>query len=563
MTRAILTVLLLLFAPNLAMPQRLSILVPNDNAEVPWRTCLYGTTSDPSQNLVAVVHPRSWSIYFVAPALSIGSHGEYESVLYIGESTAGFYEGQQFEIQVFSDPNEKLREGMRLSAWPVAKAVSPLIRVVRRDDAPSGCWAVPYSSTNHVGVIRVNGGPNPRALMPPATSASIGARSSYLKLIVATVYGVGVILFVVMALMKQHADVTANLVSHWIKIGFLSCFVTLRVMLIRSVRFLWGWVVGRVKPCAEMIWRVKGCGGTLRQFALKVVVIPVLSVAFISALLAGSRAVVLGLDLIFGVGESQTSDAQDDTILGNILMAHGEASAAQAWPVTSSKPAVHPIQDLIRNFGRSFGTVWAEKLGFMAIGLAGLQGACGLVLLWGSSTDEAVRIRPLHLLKERPLLTGCFVVLDFALALLAANRGYELSQGANWLTPSLISGLLGIVLPWVMALTLHFAIECAADCLSIAEWAALLAGLGLVMIIALLAWVLISLGVVCIVAIAFGGYFLLLAALWVFVQFAKLWGDFVRTPPAEMVLVRAALSSLLVVALLAGGGYLMLRGVIQ
>ena len=41
------------------------------------------------------------------------------------------------------------------------------------------------------------------------------------------------------------------------------------------------------------------------------------------------------------------------------------------------------------HLAQSFEKLWAEPFGFLAIGLAGLQGVFGIVLLWGMGTERS------------------------------------------------------------------------------------------------------------------------------------------------------------------------------
>src|SRR5262249_27744657 len=147
---------------------------------------------------------------------------------------------------------------------------------------------------------------------------------------------------------------------------------------------------------------------------------------------------------------------------------------------------------------------------FLAIALAGLQGALGMVLLWRIGADEGVLVRPLRLLKERPLLTSCFLLFNLALALLAANRGFELSpNGVNWILPALISGAIALVMPWVLTFMQHYLIECLADCLSMTKTITLLTALVTIGIGAMLGFTLIAIWLVGTLAAVFAAFFVL------------------------------------------------------
>ena len=272
---------------------------------------------------------------------------------------------------------------------------------------------------------------------------------------------------------------------------------------------------------------------------------------------ADARTIVQALNPLFGVEQSQGSYD-----VGGILaeaMRTDQNVPAQPEQDPENKTAHQIIAKEALRFVESFDNLWSEKLGFLALALAGLEGAFGIVLLWGFGAEQPVALRPGTLLKARPLLTACFLIMNLALAVLAAYRGYELSPSRmNWLMPTMVSAAIALVMPWILTFTLHYAIECAADCLGVVKSVALIATLSLAMFCTAGLWVLLSVFVIGVVAIAFVGFFAFCVASWAFLMLAELLGESMRKFRATLpdlhlpVLVRAIPASLALLFVVGG-----------
>lgn len=572
MTKRALCFLLLLVAPSVVATQQrgVSVLVPQNMARVPWRACLIGTGYEAGLNLIAAVHPADWSDVFIQPAISRDDSGKFEVVLYIGESTPHIYEGQIFEVRLFNDTNHKYREGMRLSAFPTdAVAVTPLIRVVRKDDAQSGCdeSALPPSARDVAGVNALQGR-SPGSAAPAGRAPPLHTGSEFLRTCLLCLSALALITFIALTRVTKRAETAADRISRWIE-PFRIWLVNVAVKLVESVRSLWEWLFAQLVQNVRVIWDARGYEGSLRHFALVALAFPVFVGASVVAFYADARTNLISVGLIFGVESDVT------TGIAVVPFLTGETttgSQPSSNPVSAAELGSRPSNIILRladRMIRSFEELWEENLGFFAMGIACLQGAFGLCLLWGMKAWEAVRLRPFALLRQRPLVSACFFGLNFAVTLLAANRGYELSHvGTNWFVPAVISGTLSLALPLIMAFTLHAAIECAADCMAVVELGLLVFGAALLALMTISVWVFVSLMTVASAAIAFGVFCILVSIAWMYLQTASLIGEFVRdirsgSDNLGMGIPARAISALIGTIILTGGGYFIIRGLVQ
>jgi hypothetical protein len=94
------------------------------------RPFVEGTVSDPNASVWVVIHPMEVSDFYVQPRTSMRAAGRWTVQHYVGQ-TGGRDAGKHFEIRAVVDPNQRLREGMKLPDWPRVKTQSPIIEVVR------------------------------------------------------------------------------------------------------------------------------------------------------------------------------------------------------------------------------------------------------------------------------------------------------------------------------------------------------------------------------------------------------------------------------------------------
>ena len=131
--------------------------------------------------------------------------------------------------------------------------------------------------------------------------------------------------------------------------------------------------------------------------------------------------------------------------------------------------------------------LWEEPPGFLAMALAALQASSAIVLLWGMGFAKPPKVGLRTLLRERPLLTQTFLGLTLTLSALAAFRAAKVAVGPSWVLSMCISAALSLVLPAILGLTSHYALEATADCLALAKVLIVIAfiGFGLGTVVAL------------------------------------------------------------------------------
>ncbi|MCC6585371.1 MAG: hypothetical protein IT168_01520 [Bryobacterales bacterium] len=536
----------------------ISIEKPLDLALVPHRTCVTGLVADVSSAIVPVVKAVETGDHFVQPPVTVRDDRRFEAMVYIAESTLRVYEGKKFEIALFADPNQVLEEGLRLSRWPDHR-LSAIVRLVRQDNAPSGCDI-------GTAAVRLPPLPMPNPVHRPAKIASpaphdggdsIGAidKIGITRLVLLLVSLSIAVLLSAFAMLPGRAAAANNHIEAWHGAVWHWVFTTVQFLRVQ-VWSMWCWVTARGAGWARPIWNAKGYTGNLSQLAIYALLIPLLVGASVAAFYAEARTMVLGLDLLFG---AETNPAADSSI----------GLMAGLLPLTSETTA-DAVQHagFVSRLSGGFASLWAEKLGFLAISLAGLQGAFGIVLLWRFNGDAAVRLRLFAVLRERPLVTATFLLLDVALSLTAANRGYELSSiTTNWVLPTVISATIALAIPFILSFATHYAIEISGICLGLAVTVALILALLSALAATVLSWVCICVVTVAAMSALAAIFSALCAVASGFVHFAALLGELIRhvrlsgSSPDTPAFPRVVDASL-VVLILAGSGYFALRGLL-
>jgi hypothetical protein len=141
--------------------------------------------------------------------------------------------------------------------------------------------------------------------------------------------------------------------------------------------------------------------------------------------------------------------------------AGGREETTPAGPTVSG--AARTLIGLVR---KTWLFLLRHGLWFIALGLAALQAAGGVILLWDFRGVEPLEITPWGLLRKRPMPFLCFIVLNIALAMLAGLGGAEFSPGSiAWAIPASIAAALALVLPWLATYMLHYLLQSASECL--------------------------------------------------------------------------------------------------
>jgi hypothetical protein len=510
----------------------------------------------------------------VQQAISVRPQGKFEVPLYIGESAPGLHAGKTFEVRVVANPYQKdLKEGTILRGWPAAESASAVVRVIRDDSAPSGCekGVAAAGSIDPAPMLKGSDtSSGSRAAFRSTESASSVSRAFHLFVGIG-VFGLGV-LFLALLIMVECTRPAADWLAARLK-QIRACLVAVALKMTSRICRLWNWLFENGRAPVKALWAARGFSGNLRTFAMSNLLWPLLMVASVYAFYAESRTIVQALNPLFGVEETQENTGAS-AILGELVSQSPEAPVVPQQETNSGRRIVRVLVDSIekevRLLVQSVETLMEEKLGFLAIALAGLEGAFGVVLLWRMGADQPLVLRPVALLCARPVLTVCFLVMNISLGVLAAYRGYELSPSdMNWIMPTVVSAGIATVMPWILTFTLHYSLECAGDCLGVAGSAVLISLIGAVICAVEAAWVVLLVAIVVCLAGAFACFFLFCVACWAILLFAQVLGGAIRRVRHEAwpdvrlpVPVQAASASFAVLFLLLGGYYIV-RGVIQ
>jgi hypothetical protein len=512
--------LLLFVAGNLLHAQSLTVMFgwPMDHAAVPALTCISGKVSSPSAQVVAAVRPMESGDVWIQKSITVSADGHYVGLIHAGEKSIPEHNGKWLEIRVFANPRgRKLQEGDRLGEWPDAEAASDVVRVQRQDGAPDGCGAsliVPLNEGGHVNLSPID---------PPTAGAGfVGSRSKWRWIAAEVVF---VLVLVALVVMPERAKRGMHTLTVWLQ--------TVRDWLVGIARFcadtvlrFGRWLLNCVSTTVPLLWSARGQRGDLRQMALEALLIGPLAFATTAAFYAEGMMIWKGLVVLLGGddgGGNSTTGVLSDLLPGAAAIAKAVttsgAHGVSWWAVLSRFP-----EHLVKLFAK----LWEEQFGFLAIGLAGLQGAFGIVLLWGMGTERPLRLRLVALFRERPLLTMLFGMLNIALAILAGNRGSELTLHGNWQLVTIISVLLALTMSWILALSTHYWFECVAACLGTGKSIALIGALSVGAFGLFCVATGMGLAVLVVVGAAFLAFVAFIIAAWCFLQFAELMGELVR-----------------------------------
>jgi hypothetical protein len=446
-------------------PQPLSVIItsPRDNAAVPWRPCVAGRVSDPAAKLYLVINDKSGNYYVQPGPVSVKADGSWTARPYVAENKPGVFDGLPFELKALANPKAALEEGQVLAAWPEAEASSDLIDITRRDEAAANCSeghadlrAVPTAPAANDGravkaSLEVTGRRSPGSIVEISESTFV--------ILIALAF----VLFCAMAALPHRAQAGVHWLMGWCVTfarGVWFSFPRGWAWLSAYSRGLWTW-------CHDHIarnWSLRGYQGDHKGFALHMLRWPLLALLILPGLYTDAYAIRGGLTLILPTGLSD--DAHTDR--GGLLVTKPSGSMPPPLPaVTAAEPratssysgalaaAIEKVQDWWRR----------DRFLFMALGLSGLEAVFGMILLWGLGEQELLRLSPLALCRVHPMPMIFFVLLDFSMTLLAANRGFEYSPDTvGWAMPVTIAALIAFAMPWLLAYGLHFVMESFSAC---------------------------------------------------------------------------------------------------
>lgn len=107
----------------------ISISSPVDGDKVNQRHYVIGKVSDPSADVIVVVHPVSVSEFWTQPPVTVRKNGQWRVKAYFGRQ--GMDHGEEYEVRAFANPRSQAKEG-KYNSWPIAEAKSNVVIVIRK-----------------------------------------------------------------------------------------------------------------------------------------------------------------------------------------------------------------------------------------------------------------------------------------------------------------------------------------------------------------------------------------------------------------------------------------------
>ena len=108
----------------------IAITDPGDDAKVPARHRVRGTTNDTEAEIWLVVHPTEIDSMWVQGRANIKKDGTWVVSAAFGEPN--MHQGKPYAILAVANPKEPLKKGQQLHDWPEAEAWSPVVEVTRQ-----------------------------------------------------------------------------------------------------------------------------------------------------------------------------------------------------------------------------------------------------------------------------------------------------------------------------------------------------------------------------------------------------------------------------------------------
>ena len=108
---------------------QIAITDPTDNAAVPMKYRIHGTTNDTEAEIWLIVHPTEIDSMWVQGRADIKNDGTWVVSATFGEQDTP--KGEPFAIRAVANPKVPLKKGQQLHDWPEAKAWSPVVEVTR------------------------------------------------------------------------------------------------------------------------------------------------------------------------------------------------------------------------------------------------------------------------------------------------------------------------------------------------------------------------------------------------------------------------------------------------
>jgi hypothetical protein len=424
-----------------------SMSVPVGNV-VPWRVCLVGSVSDANARVHVLIRPLRSNAWYVQPPIWAqldGTGASFTTMAYIADAGTQFA-GERFVAVAVANPRTVLKEGEVLASIPTAEAQSPLIDLVRDDNAQSGCGLL--ASLRETVAARTI-----RAIWAPVARA--------MKRVL--VQALALLYLIAFAVRRNRTEAAEKCMDSWIAsaVSRLSAAVSWAVSsIVATFNAALPWCRAR----ADAVRASRGCTLTIQAFVTRIAFLCVSAPLLYFGAIADIRTTLLGLGLVF-----PATEGVDMTPSGLF----GDDVALRAFVQFGQGPATSTVSGVAPWLMSPFTTVWNEPLGAFAIGLTAMQAAFGAIVLWGISDERGVSLTLPRLYRDRPVLTSTFVIFVVAVAALAAYRAYELSPAhiPGWV-PALIAFLLGTAVPVVLGYALHYMLHSLGDWIATMAWAA-------------------------------------------------------------------------------------------
>lgn len=468
-SRLFVTILFAWFAAAQTPRPPVQLIWPVDGATVPYRPCIAGVVADETAPLFGIVHPLDVDTYWVQPPITPGPGGKFLSKIYVAEPGRRHFQNQTFEIRFAFHPKQKLWNGQLLGYWPDAEALSPVIRVTRRDTAPDGCDQVPDESRTPVAERS-----HPPELQPELVRPHVDvsrppiietARRGPVRDNVWRYGAAALFCWFLFTIRPERAKELIDRLLQW-RASFWQNLARASRGSVSKVVGLYKKLRDDGKATRARLWAAKGFQGTFARYWLYLLLCPVLAVTSVFA--TGAEAYVLHtrLSLILPAAMNAPSSLFDAVSDGTLSASSPGATVSRENTAEPDPGAPVPGGALYRLVKEIWLFFLRQGLWFIAIGLVALQAAAGVILLLEMRGIEPLEISPWRLLRQRPLPFCCFLVLNLALALLAALGGAEYSPGSiGWVIPASIAAALALVLPWLATFMVHYVLETASDCL--------------------------------------------------------------------------------------------------
>lgn len=435
--RLFLMMAMMVSAASATPPAWVKLDFPLSGQEVGLRTCFAGRMSDPNAKVVLVIKPLDIASYYVEPNVASRSDGTFFVVAYVAEAGRQFI-GKRFVARAYENPRLTLHESDELDDWPSGyDARSDLVEFTRsgeeRTDCPQHTASLPPIRPAH---LRDSGavvaGSAHRAEAGSGGSSAPDSQRPWVKWALRGLCAFLSLLVLMFVVVSEYREKVLG---------------PLKLAIVTLCGWLRGWcgkaktsVDARNESTANAVaaWKLPKPGLTARQYVRQTMRGPLMFACFVAAFYSEARAISPGLKLLF------PPIVADGDLFGGGAAGAALAAAGQHWYVIPML-VVRPFLEL-----------WHDDP--WALALALIQAAVGCCI-FERIEPWAMIYSPRMFLKARPTAFPLFLLLAITLAMIAFNRGHEMTITGNWQLPAAAAGLLALAMPFATSFTLNAAIE--------------------------------------------------------------------------------------------------------